>query len=83
MVLQIESSTSQSLHGCVGGRIAFCGLTLEPAEENRGEQRRTVAGGGSRPQTFHPHAAAAAAGLVVQTTSDDGGETTDEWLPEV
>lgn len=82
MVIQIESSTSESLHVCVGGRIAFCGLTLEPAEENRGEQRRTVAGGGSLPQTFHPHAAAAA-GLDVQTTSDDGGETTDEWLPEV
>lgn len=42
-----------------------------------------MAGEGSLPQTFHPHAAAAAAGLVVQTTSDDGGETTDEWLPEV
>lgn len=45
-------------------------------------QRRTVAGGGSWPQTFHPHATAAA-GLVVQTISDDGGETTDKWLPEV
>lgn len=84
VVIQIESSTSESLHVCVGGRIAFCGWTLEPAEENRteesrGEQRRTVAGGGSLPQTFHPHAAAAAS-LDVQTTSD---ETTDEWLPEV